>query len=209
MLAFSGGTSHRNSSGPGEDLDLFVVTEPGRSWLVYAAIVLLARLHRCRPVICANYVVDLRNLAIPRQDFFTAHELLYVRPITDPPVRRQLLAANPWVFTRFPNATGVPPADILAGEDPRPVRTRLERALAPCWPLAEATARRLLLPWIRRKAGRAKEDDVVLAPGVLKLHLTDHRRPVVERFRAHLLAHGVPREWADRHAPLATPSSRA
>jgi len=208
MLAFSGGTSHRNSTGEGEDLDLFVVTEPGRSWLVYGLIVLLARLHRCRPVICANYVVDLAHLAIPRRDLFTAHELLYVRPVTDPGVRRALLAANGWVFRRYPNATGVPPADVLDGEDPARVRRRLERILAPLWPLAERLMRRVLGSWIRRKAGAAREDDVVLGRGVLKLHLHDHRRPVAERFRTHLLAHGVPRHWADRHAPLATPGSR-
>lgn len=208
MLAFSGGTSHRNSTGEGEDLDLFVVTEPGRSWLVYGLIVLLARIHRCRPVICANYVVDLDHLAIPRRDLFTAHELLYVRPVTDARVRRTLLAANGWIFHTYPNATGVPPANILDGEDPGRTRQRLERGLAPLWPLAERVMHRFLGTWIRRKAGGAVEDDVVLERGVLKLHLHDHRRPVVERFRAHLLANGVPLDWADRHAPLASPGSR-
>lgn len=190
LLAFSGGTSHENSGGEKPDLDLFLLTAPGRTWMVYALVIVLARLFGSRRAICANYLVDVEHLELPnRGDFFTAHELLFLKPIVGASWAARLLDANRWVYDVFPNAAP------LSTEHLRPTRLRWQRSVeilsAPWAPFAESVARRFLRARIARQAALSPEQDVLMEPGVLKLHLQDQRGPALARFADALRAAGV------------------
>src|SRR4029079_16400608 len=68
-----------------------------------------------------------------------------------------------------------------------------------------------LLRWgwrfhLRRRAARARTGDVVLADGILKLHLSDYRRRVLDKFGALLGARRERLEHAGaQEAPAAAP----
>jgi alpha-1,3-rhamnosyl/mannosyltransferase len=198
MLAFSGGTSHKNSSSR-HDLDLFIVTAPGRTWLVYLLIVIVSRVTRCRDAICANYLIDEAHLELPRTgDLFTAHELLYARPVLGEDVRRRMFELNPWIFDRYPNHTGAEPWPVLAADPRREVRRhRWERALRPIASMLDALSRWALEFWVGRHTHPAGGQDVTLTDGVMKLHLHDHRLPFIHRFRRRLEDEGVLTEQTD------------
>ncbi len=185
MLALSGGTAHQNARG-GDDIDLFVVTAPGRVFTAYTLLFVASRLTRTRGIVCPNYLVDENHLQIAyHHDLFTAHQALSLVPIAGLPAFGRFVDANrTWVEAHYP---GYAP------------RARAEPPLAPAawqrWAervldLAGGPLERLLgTAWryrLGRRAARARSADVVLSGGVLKMHLSDHRRRVLGRFGARL-----------------------
>ena len=179
-----------------DDIDLFIVTERGRAWSVYAMMVVLARALGCREVLCANFLVDVDHLSVPdRGDLFTGHEMMSLLPIHGAEVLREVVASNPWVADILPNAD---PRDRLElwqrGDLERRVARLLEVGAGPVGTVLERASRTVFGARIKRKARRGN-GDVVLKAGVLKLHTTDNRAGVVSRFKARLQEHGL---WSDR-----------
>lgn len=192
MIAFSGGTSHKNSPAC-HDLDLYLVTAPGRTWTVHALFVLISRLFRRRRVTCANYIVDTAHLRLPGgADLFKGHEILSIKPLTGERWARALVEANAWALELYPNAP-MPRREELWAERrwERWIQRGIEKALWPVWVLFERAARRLFGQRIRRQAQLSSEADVLLGEGILKLHIRDRRAPVVERFRRRLKDEGL------------------
>jgi glycosyltransferase involved in cell wall biosynthesis len=183
-LALSGGTAHRNARG-GDDIDLFVVTAAGRIYTVYTLLFLASRLTHTRGIVCPNYLVDENNLEIAyHHDLFTAHQALSLVPIAGLDMFDRFVAANrDWVRGFYPAYEPRPPAAEIP-----PARTQplAERAVALG---GEAVERLLGTLWrfhLGRRAARAPRADVVVSGGILKLHLSDHRRRVLGRFEARL-----------------------
>jgi glycosyltransferase involved in cell wall biosynthesis len=188
MLAFSGGTAHQNPGrqpGKKPDIDLFVITAPGRLYTAYTLIFLFTKLTRTRAVVCPNYLIDENELLIAyHHDLFTAHQLVSARAISGAETYLAFCRANEgWVRAFYP------------GFQPRPVvatlgRPWLQRAGEIVLSLALAPVERLVRHawrfYLGRRAAKARHPDVVLADGILKLHLSDFRRRVLERFAARL-----------------------
>ena len=183
-LALSGGTAHRNSRG-GDDIDLFVVTAPGRVFTTYTLLFLASRLTRTRGVVCPNYLVDENNLLIAyHHDLFTAHQALSLVPIAGLETFERFVEANrDWVRDFYP---AYEPRPATAAIDTSGVQRLAERAID----LGGAAVEQLLgTAWrfhLGRRAARAPRADVVVSGGILKLHLSDHRRRVLGRFEARL-----------------------
>jgi hypothetical protein len=183
-LAFSGGTVHQNP-GTKPDIDLFVIAARGHAYTAYALLFLASKVTRTRHVVCPNYLVDESELTIAyHHDVFTAHQVVSARPISGEAAYLAFCEANQaWVLPLFP---GFRPR--LA--DPPLGSSRLQRAgelmLAP---VAAPLERVLRWTWrlhLRRRAATARHPDVVLADGILKLHMSDYRRRVLERFAGRL-----------------------
>jgi hypothetical protein len=183
-LALSGGTAHRNSRG-GDDIDLFVVTAAGRVFTTYTLLFLASRLTRTRGVVCPNYLVDESNLQIAyHHDLFTAHQALSLVPIAGLDTFERFVEANrEWVRDFYPAYEPRPPTIPI---DTSGFQRLGERVIA----LGGAAVEQLLgTAWrfhLGRRAARAPRADVVVSGGILKLHLSDHRRRVLARFEARL-----------------------
>jgi glycosyltransferase involved in cell wall biosynthesis len=183
-LALSGGTAHRNARG-GDDIDLFVVTAAGRVFTTYTLLFLASRLTRTRGVVCPNYLVDENNLQIAyHHDLFTAHQALALVPIAGLDTFERFVEANrDWVRDFYP-AYQPRPATTTIGRSG--VQRLAERAIS----YGGAAVEQLLgTAWrfhLGRRAARAPRADLVVSGGILKLHLSDHRRRVLKRFEARL-----------------------
>ena len=115
MVAVTGALAV-NNSGPGDDIDYLVVTEPGRLWLARAfTILLVKRAARRGDLICPNYFISDQALALPERDLFTAHELAQMAPLAGFDVYRRMLALNTWAGDFLPNMR---PAHRVAFEKP-------------------------------------------------------------------------------------------
>ena len=106
-VCLSGSLAHLNGTASA-DLDLFVVTAPGRVWSVTTTALALTRLLGQRRRLCLNYVVSERRLALQPADTFAANQLMHLQPVTGEAVYRRLLEANPFVARFYPNFHGRP-----------------------------------------------------------------------------------------------------
>ncbi|MEZ5294280.1 MAG: hypothetical protein R2745_24595 [Vicinamibacterales bacterium] len=186
MVAISGSLAHLNAEDGDEaaDLDLFVVTAPGRVWLVTLVALVVAKLAGWRRRLCLNYVVSEAALAVTPHDLFTANQILHLQPIAGPATYRRFLAANAFVLAHYPNFQPRTPA--ADGAVVRPAWTRVaEVVLAPVAPVVERAAR-VAYRWhlLRRAAGWTSRDGVRLEAECLKLHTSSHRARVLARFDA-------------------------
>jgi len=185
MLALSGGTAHRNARG-GDDIDLFVVATAGRAYTAYTMLFLASYLTRRRGILCPNYLVDEKHLRIAyHHDLFTAHQAISLVPIAGLETFDAFVRANEtWVRQFYPAYLPRAPGAKLASS---PLQRVAERALG--WTLGDEIERLLSVGWrfhLGRRAASAPRPDLVLDPGILKLHLSDHRRRVLDTFADRL-----------------------
>ena len=187
MLALSGGTAHRNARG-GDDIDLFVVATAGRAYTAYTMLFLASYLTRRRGILCPNYLVDENHLQIAyHHDLFTAHQAISLVPIAGLPTFDAFVRANEeWVRRFYPAYLPRAPGATLTTS---PVQRWAENLFR--WTLGDQVERLLSVGWryhLGRRAASAPRPDLVLDPGILKLHLSDHRRRVLDQFATRLNA---------------------
>ncbi len=199
MLALSGGTAHKNARG-GDDIDLFVVATAGRAYTAYTMLFLASTLTRRRGILCPNYLVDENHLRIAyHHDLFTAHQAISLVPIAGLDTFDAFVRANEaWVRGFYPAYLPRPPGAMLKSSRLQRVAEGMLR-----WSLGEQIERLLSVGWrfhLGRRAASAPRPDLVLDPGILKLHLSDHRRRVLGKFSERLQA--LRERWA---APEARP----
>lgn len=139
MVAITGALS-MDSSDPGDDLDYFLVTEPGRLWMCRAFVVSLVRMAASRgDVICPNYFVTTRALIVTERNLYTAHEMTQMVPVSGIELYHRMRELNPWVEEYLPNAVGAPRVAPVSAVGPHPV-----------WSLAEAVLRMPPGTWLEQ-----------------------------------------------------------
>jgi hypothetical protein len=181
LVALSGSLAHLNASDDA-DLDLFVITCPGRVWTVAVATLLIARLRGWRKRLCLNYVISERALWIAPADLFSANQIVHLQPITGNDAYRRFLEANHFVERFYPNFRPRPVTEQLHCS--WLIETALNLTIAP---IAERLCRWLYRAHLGRRAHTWKSrDQVRLDPDCLKLHTHSHRREVMERFEQAL-----------------------
>ncbi len=101
-MYYSGGTAHQQPDPKHGDLDLFVVAARNRVWLAWLCTKLFGGSGNR---LCANYLVDEDAQEITWQpDFYTAHQLLYLRQVIRKPGVPHIRELNPIVPHYFPNS---------------------------------------------------------------------------------------------------------
>jgi glycosyltransferase involved in cell wall biosynthesis len=193
MLALSGGTAHKNARG-GDDIDLFVVATAGRAYTAYTMLFLASTVTRRRGILCPNYLVDENHLRIAyHHDLFTAHQAISLVPIAGLETFDAFVRANEaWVRAFYPSYQPRPPGTTLR---PSLLQRLAESVLRSS--VGDEIERLLSIGWrfhLGRRAASAPRPDLVLDPGILKLHLSDHRRRVLQTFAGRL--HALRERWS-------------
>jgi hypothetical protein len=184
MVAVSGSLAHLNAEGSA-DLDLFVITAPGRVWSVTLTALVIAKLLGIRKHICMNYVLSEGAMSIDPQDLFSANQIIHLRPTYGRHVFERFVKSNEFVRAYYPNFEL---QTIGTASDRQGLKAVLERALSlgPAQ-LAEQLARAVYRWHLHRKAVTwQSRDQVKLEPECLKLHTSSHRAATMERFEAAL-----------------------
>lgn len=185
MVALSGSLAHLNAEGEA-DLDLFVITKPGRVWSVTVTALVIARLFGWRARLCLNYVISERALMVAPADLFCANQIVYLQPVSGHPTYLAFLKSNRFVERFYPNFRPRPISKAPRGY------ARLRRVIewATDWTLAPVYERVCRLAYrqhLRRRAHTWRSrDQVRLENECLKLHTSSHRREVMERFETAL-----------------------
>ena len=171
MIAFSGGTNHYGIHNH-DDIDIFIITKPNSVYIVYLIIHVFTYLIRSRKELCANYLIDENNLKILYQhDFYTAHQIISLRPFRNPQMLIKFWHENAWVKKFFPNfECSEPNGNFQASNFTllKPVNLFLMKIY-----------KRLY----KAKINISKESgSLILEPDCLKLHTNDHRKNITIRF---------------------------
>ncbi len=194
MIAVTGALSMNNLSGR-PDIDLLVVTEPGRVWVCRRLLVLQVRLARLfRDDLCPNYILSTGNLELDQRDLFTAHELAQMVPLKGGAIHRRMLEQNSWARQFLPGAFGPAqngPHPIISGSPSRLLERILGLRIFDRWERWELRRLRAKLAPI---IGEAAE--VVCSPEQCKGHTGLHRASVLTRYGQRLRELGI-------HKPLA------
>jgi hypothetical protein len=104
MVAITGSLAMDNVD-DGDDIDLMIVTEPGRLWMTRAMILVIVRFARVRGhVLCPNYILSSRALTLQQRDSYAAHELAQMHPIHGGHIAKRLWTENLWCRDFLPNA---------------------------------------------------------------------------------------------------------
>lgn len=114
LVSLTGALSYYNSR-VGDDVDVMVITSPGRLWLTRLAVFLLLKLlgrkqNEKRPArgdrLCVNLWSDSENLAVPdgERDLVVASDIGHLRPVVNKnQTYEKFIEANLWLKTFLPN----------------------------------------------------------------------------------------------------------
>ncbi len=99
------GSIAKGYMGKNDDIDYFIVTKPGRLWLVRSMLVLFKKifLQNSYRNFCINYFVDSDHLEIRDRNRFTATEIAFLIPMFNRELHARMIAANSWVREYYPN----------------------------------------------------------------------------------------------------------
>ena len=100
------------------DVDLFVLTQPGRLWLCRLLVLAVVRLAAVRGQrLCPNFLLSTDQLVLRERNLFSAHEIAQMIPLRATSAYARFLEANRWAVRDLPNALtppdAVPRADSL------------------------------------------------------------------------------------------------
>jgi len=186
-VAISGSLSKRSLAEDG-DYDFMIITRPGRLWLVYTLLRYYRRMLPSPHMLCANYLLASDRLALERRDLFTAIELVTLLPVAGREQVLRMQRANPWSVQYLPNGPVLPPVGepsiglwrrlgeaVLSG----PVGGALDRC---AWRLVERRNLRKNPQLPSLMARRSVE----LGRGVAKVHTSEWKYRILERYQANL-----------------------
>jgi hypothetical protein len=195
LVTVTGALAAGNSRDIHDDIDLLIVTVPGRLWLARLLAILLGYLASIEGVtLCPNYILTLDTLAQDRHSIYTAHELAQLVLLYGVDVLRALYAANNWAQEYLPNAYAQPRVDA-------------EVRLSPALSLLKAIAEKLLAgavgdrleEWERRRkvaklSRLARQRDTTAAffgSDCCKGHMQDHGRHIERLYTERLAQAGL------------------
>lgn len=117
LIALTGSVAVNNSK-KNDDLDLLIITSAHTLWLIRPLLLLLLSLKfnrrypgdnasQTKNAFCPNLWLDMLSLSVPknRQNIYTAHEVLQVRPLFDRGhTHAKFILANSWTSKYLANA---------------------------------------------------------------------------------------------------------
>lgn len=111
----TGALAMNNVQTPHDDIDLLIITTPGRVWLARALSIGVVRVARRFGIeLCPNYVLSSAALAQSPRTLYIAHELAQMAPLSGHTLYAEMCAANRWTQSFLPNATQPQPAPYAA-----------------------------------------------------------------------------------------------
>jgi hypothetical protein len=99
------GSLSKGSFSNKDDIDFFIITDPGRVWLCRAFLMMFKKIFllNSKKYFCINYFIDSNSLEIPDKNIFTATEIAFLIPVRNPKLCKDFFIANEWIYDFFPN----------------------------------------------------------------------------------------------------------
>ncbi len=189
-----------------DDLDYFIVTDPGRLWLCRAMVILLVRWAARRgDILCPNFFLSSEALVLRQRNLFTAHEVVQMVPVAGLDVYRLMRASNAWTFRYLPNALG-PPKVLLDHPGRFPFRPLVEGVLRS--PVGAPLERWEMTRKIRKfTAHGGGNPEVYFSPHHCKGHFDRHGTRTLAEFQRRWQEFVADNAWLAREHSLSLEAS--
>ena len=202
MVAVTGSLAVNNVEAQ-DDIDVFVVTAPGRLWLCRALVILVVRLAALAgDELCPNYFLSQRQLVFPDHNIFGAREVVQMVPLYGRDLYWQIRELNSWVFDFLPQAQDLPQPDHHWGPngetfvEPGRLGQAAKRAAEAVlsgglgahmdhWEM-ERKVRRF------NQMAQVRGGSVVFTADVCKGHFDRHDERIMHEFESELAQYGLP-----------------
>ena len=98
------GSISKGYMGENDDIDYFIVTQPGRLWIARTLLTLFKKIFLLNSYrnFCINYFTDTDNLAIRERDRYAATEIVFLLPVFNVSMYWKMFIENPWVKSYYP-----------------------------------------------------------------------------------------------------------
>ena len=177
---------------PDDDIDLFILAQPGRLWLCRLLVLAVVKLAARRGyVLCPNFILSTDRLRLSERNLFTAHEVVQMVPLERNHWYRAFIEANAWVADFLPNAFVGQTAEAAPGSVRR-IPARLVAGLLSAQvfnPLERWEMRRK----VRRLSRRLEREggSVAFSENECRGHFAAHDTRILAAYRQRLAQHGV------------------
>ena len=192
-VALTGSLAVQNVTGPDDDIDLLIVTAPGRVWLARGLAILIVHLaQRSGVELCPNYVLAEHRLQLGEPSLYIAHELAQLLPLYGFESYRRLMQSNAWVADYLPNALAHTSAVRHVSATARAGQRLMEAGLAGrLGDALEGWERERKIPKLRRVAIERGGSGTTYTAELCKGHVDDHSAAIQVRYMAQLSALGL------------------
>ena len=104
---FITGSLSKNIATPDSDIDLMIVTAPGRLWICKSMLTLFRKsfLLGSNKFFCTNFYISEKDYSIPERSVFAAIELVTTKVIWNSAAYERFRANNEWVRSFLPNTS--------------------------------------------------------------------------------------------------------
>ena len=189
------------------DIDYFVVTEPGRLWIVRTLFVLFRRtvLFNNRKFFCANYYITSDNLHIREHNIYTACEIASLKPLWNRELFETLIARNAWITEFYPQFS-LERMELSEGiSEKKSIVQKILESIIPA-SIANRLDKRLMQTtrtFLQRKfPGRSQftyEKSLRCTPTESRAHPNDQANIVLKRYNEQLRFYGIPEYGSTTH----------
>jgi hypothetical protein len=176
---------------PDDDIDLFILCQPGRLWLCRLLVLAVVKLAaRQGYVLCPNFFLSTDHPRLSERNLFTAHEVVQMVPLERNPWYGAFIEANGWVADFLPNAL----AGAAAQGRPDSMRRMPARLVAA---LLSARVFDPVERWemrrkVRRLCRRLEREggSVAFSPDECRGHFAAHDARILAAYRQRLAEYG-------------------
>lgn len=190
-LALSGALAFENGK-EGDDLDFCLIVDSRRLWTTYLGLVLLTKLLGMRRLVCLNCLIGTEELVWSERDFFVAHQIAFLLPLSGADYFRQFWAENSWTRDHVPQISlerRLAQGRLFAGDDcdNQSRRKIIETVLAlKPFNLLEKVIFYFYRRRIQRLTQHLQTDSVTANAGQIKLFTNNHRGRLKAKLEARM-----------------------
>jgi len=180
-----------NNARPDDDIDLFILTQPGRLWLCRLLVLGVVKLAARRGyVLCPNFLLSTDHLRLSERNLFTAHEVVQMVPLERNHWYRAFVEANGWAVNFLPNAFAGQAAETRPGSV-RPMPARFVAGLLSA-PVLDPIERWEMRRKVQRLSRRLEREggSVAFSEDECRGHFAAHDARILAAYRQRLAEYG-------------------